>query len=110
MLLADAGIVRNRLKVAAAIRNAQQFLRVQDQYGSFDAYLWDFVDGRPLINTWRSAADIPANTPVSDRLSKDLRQRGFKFVGTTICYAMMQATGMVNDHTIDCFRHSMLTR
>ena len=110
MLLADAGIVRNRLKVAAAIRNAQQFLRVQDQYGSFDAYLWGFVDGRPLINTWRSAADIPANTPVSDRLSKDLRRRGFKFVGTTICYAMMQATGMVNDHTIDCFRHSMLTR
>ena len=110
MLLADAGIVRNRLKVAAAICNAQQFLRVQDQYGSFDAYLWGFVDGRPLINTWRSAADIPANTPVSDRLSKDLRQRGFKFVGTTICYAMMQATGMVNDHTIDCFRHSMLTR
>ncbi len=110
MLLADAGIVRNRLKVAAAIHNAQQFLRVQDQYGSFDAYLWDFVDGRPLINTWRSAADIPVNTPVSDQLSKDLRQRGFKFVGTTICYAMMQATGMVNDHTVDCFRHSMLAR
>jgi DNA-3-methyladenine glycosylase I len=107
-LLADAGIVRNRLKMAAAIRNAQQFLQIQDQYGSFDAYLWGFVDGRPLINYWRAAVEIPANSPVSDRLSKDLSRRGFKFVGTTICYAMMQATGMVNDHTVDCFRHSAL--
>jgi len=107
-LLADAGIVRNRLKVAAAILNAQQFLQIQDQYGSFDAYLWGFVDGRPLINHWRAAAEIPANSPVSDRLSKDLSRRGFKFVGTTICYAMMQATGVVNDHTVDCFRHSAL--
>jgi DNA-3-methyladenine glycosylase I len=107
-LLVDAGIVRNRLKVAAAIRNAQQFLQIQDQYGSFDAYLWGFVDGRPLINYWRAASEIPANSPVSDRLSKDLSRRGFKFVGTTICYAMMQATGMVNDHTVDCFRHSAL--
>lgn len=107
-LLVDAGIVRNRLKVAAAISNAQQFLQIQDQYGSFDAYLWGFVDGRPLINYWRAAAEIPANSPVSDRLSKDLSRRGFKFVGTTICYAMMQATGMVNDHTVDCFRHSAL--
>jgi len=109
-LLDDAGIVRNRLKVAAAICNAQQFLRIQEQFGSFDAYLWGFVDGRPLINCWRSAAEIPAQSLVSDQLSKDLCQRGLKFVGSTICYALMQAVGMVNDHTVDCFRHSALAR
>lgn len=107
-LLADPGIVRNHLKVAAAINNAGNFLQVQEQFGSFDAYLWRFVDGRPVINHWERTADIPARTAVSDALSKDLAIRGFKFVGSTICYAMMQAVGMVNDHTVDCFRHSQL--
>lgn len=107
-LMADAGIVRNRLKVAAAINNAQRFLEVQTEFGSFDAYLWGFVDGQPVINTWRMHAEIPAKTAASDRLSKDLQRRGFKFVGSTICYAMMQAVGMVNDHTQACFRHAEL--
>lgn len=107
-LLADAGIVRNRLKVAAAIGNARHFLEVQAERGSFDAYLWDFVDGQPIINTWRSHEEIPAKTAISDQLSRDLQKRGFKFVGSTICYAMMQAVGMVNDHTLDCFRYADL--
>ncbi|HWT28221.1 MAG TPA: DNA-3-methyladenine glycosylase I [Methylophilaceae bacterium] len=107
-LLTDAGIVRNRLKVAAAIGNARHFLEVQAERGSFDAYLWDFVDGQPIINTWRSHEDIPAKTAISDQLSRDLQKRGFKFVGSTICYAMMQAVGMVNDHTLDCFRYADL--
>jgi DNA-3-methyladenine glycosylase I len=107
-LLADAGIVRNRLKVAAAIINAQRFLEVQAEFGSFDTYLWGFVDGRPIVNHWQSYGDIPVTTPISDRLSKDLQRRGFKFVGSTICYAMMQAVGMVNDHTLTCFRHDAL--
>jgi DNA-3-methyladenine glycosylase I len=105
-LQADAGIVRNRLKLAAAVVNARQFLEVQQEFGSFDHYLWRFVDGRPVTNHWRSHAEIPASTPVSEKLSRDLSKRGFKFVGSTICYAMMQAVGMVNDHTVDCFRHS----
>ena len=107
-LLADPGIVRNRLKVAAAINNAQRFLEVKAQFGSFDDYLWRFVEGRPIINTWRTKTEVPAKTIISDKLSKDLGERGFKFVGSTICYAMMQAVGMVNDHTTDCFRHAEL--
>jgi DNA-3-methyladenine glycosylase I len=104
-LMQDPGIVRNRLKVAAAVTNAQKFLDVQDEFGSFDAFIWRFVDGEPKQNRWRSLDDIPASTPESDAMSKELKQRGFKFVGSTICYAHMQATGMVNDHTTDCYRH-----
>lgn len=101
-LLVDAGIIRNRLKIDSAVTNARAFLDVQAAFGSFDAYLWRFVDGHPLQNRRQGA--VPASTPLSDRLSKDLKQRGFRFVGTTICYAYMQAVGMVNDHTVDCFR------
>ncbi len=97
--------MRNRLKIAAAINNAQRFLVVQEAFGSFDAYIWRFVDGRPLQNRRQSMKDIPATTRESDALSKDLKARGFKFVGSTTCYAHMQATGMVNDHVADCFRH-----
>jgi len=107
-LLADSGIIRNRLKIASTIGNARAFLKVQAEFGSFDAYLWRFVDGKPLQNSWRSHADIPASTPLSDALSKDLKRRGFRFVGSTICYALMQAVGMVNDHTVDCFRWNEL--
>lgn len=107
-LLADAGIVRNRLKVVAAINNAQRFLEVQKAFGSFDAYLWGFVDHKPMTNHWQMHAEIPAQNAVSQALSKDLIKRGFKFVGPTICYAMMQAIGMVNDHTVDCYRHKEL--
>lgn len=103
-LLTDSGIIRNRLKIASTIGNARAFLDVQAGFGSFDAYLWRFVDGRPLQNARRSLGDIPASTPQSDALSKDLKQRGFRFVGSTICYALMQAVGLVNDHTIDCYR------
>jgi len=104
-LLADAGIVRNRLKVAASIQNAKSFLAVQKEFGSFDAYIWQFTGGKPQVNARRSMKEVPARTPESDAMSKDLLRRGFKFVGSTICYAMMQATGMVNDHTVDCFRY-----
>ena len=104
-LLADPGIVRNRLKVGAAISNAQRFLDVQEAFGSFDAYIWRFVDGRPIVNRWKTLKQVPASTQASDALSHDLKQRGFKFVGSTICYAHMQATGMVNDHLVGCFRH-----
>jgi len=104
-LLADAGIIRNRLKINAAVNNARAFLAVQDEFGSFDTYIWQFVGGMPLQNSWETMAQIPARSAESDRLSKDLIQRGFKFVGSTICYAHMQATGMVNDHTVDCFRY-----
>jgi len=107
-LLKNPGIVRNRLKITAAVTNAQKFLDVQEEFGSFDAFIWCFVDGKPKQNKWRSLADIPANTPASDAMSKELKKRGFKFVGSTICYAHMQATGMVNDHTTDCFRHKEL--
>lgn len=103
-LLANPGIVRNRLKVASAIKNARAFLAVQGEFGSFDAYLWRFVDGRPLQNAWASMADVPASTPLSDTLGRDLKRRGFNFIGSTICYAFMQAIGMVNDHVTDCFR------
>ncbi|HWI39926.1 MAG TPA: DNA-3-methyladenine glycosylase I [Verrucomicrobiae bacterium] len=105
-LLADPGIIRNRLKVAAAITNAQAFLRVREEFGSFDAYVWRFVEGEPRVNAWRTQAEVPASTPESDLLSRDLKKRGFAFVGTTICYAFMQATGMVDDHLVTCFRHS----
>lgn len=108
-LLQDAGIIRNRLKVESTVSNAQAFLRVQDSHGSFDSYLWDFVDGRPVVNRWKTLAEVPASTPLSDALSKDLKRRGFRFVGTTICYAFMQAVGMVNDHTTDCFRYPAST-
>ncbi len=104
-LLADAGIVRNRLKIAATVQNAKAFLAVQKEFGSFDAYVWRFVGGRPMPNRRRSLKDIPPRTPESDALSEDLLNRGFKFVGSTICYAFIQAVGMVNDHTLDCFRH-----
>ena len=107
-LLADPGIVRNRLKVAAAIQNAQAFLKTQNEFGSFDAYLWQFVGGQPKKNAWRLMSDIPARSPESDAMSKDLAGRGFKFVGSTICYAFMQAAGMVNDHTVDCFRYNQV--
>ncbi len=104
-LLADAGIIRNRLKIASTIRNAAAFLRVRDEYGTFDAYLWQFVGGKPIQNARRTMAEIPARTAESDAMSKDLLRRGFKFVGSTICYALMQAMGMVNDHLVDCPRH-----
>ncbi len=103
-LLGNPGIIRNRLKVRAAINNAQHFLEVQEAFGSFDAYIWRFVDGEPIVNELKEMGDYPATSPESDVLSKDLRGRGFKFVGSTICYAHMQATGMVNDHSLDCFR------
>jgi len=103
-LLADEGIVRNRLKIAAAVQNARAFLAVREEHGSFDRYLWQFVDSRPIVNRWKSKSEVPARTRESDAMSEDLLARGFKFVGPTICYAFMQATGMVNDHTVDCWR------
>jgi len=109
-LLADAGIVRNRQKIEAAIQNAKMFLAVQDEFGTFDEYIWRFVGNVPTQNAWRSFKDVPAKTPESDAMSKDLKQRGFKFVGSTICYAFMQAVGMVNDHLIGCFRHGELRK
>jgi len=107
-LLADPGIVRNRAKVASAVANARAFLAVQKEQGSFDRYLWAFVGGAPIQNRWRALAELPAETAESRALSKDLKTRGFSFVGPTICYAFMQAVGMVNDHTVDCFRHRAL--
>ena len=107
-LLADSGIVRNHLKIAAAIHNAKAFLKVQEEFGSFNAYIWRFVDGQPIINRWRNLKELPVLTEESEALSRDLIQRGFKFVGSTICYAHMQATGMVNDHLVSCFRHKQL--
>ena len=102
-LLADPGIVRNRLKVASTVDNARAFLAVQKEFGSFDAYIWTFVGGKPIQNSWKSLSQIPAKTRESDAMSKDLKKRGFRFVGSTICYAFMQATGLVNDHALDCF-------
>lgn len=107
-LLGDAGIVRNRLKIAATIENAKMFLAVRKEFRTFDAYLWRFVGGKPIQNRWRRMADVPARTPESDVMSRDLLRRGFKFVGSTICYALMQATGMVNDHLVTCPRHAQL--
>lgn len=103
-LLCNSGIVRNRLKVTSTITNAVAFLQIQKEFGSFDAYLWHFVDGIPIQNSWQSTEEVPCSTPISDALSRDLKKRGFRFVGSTICYAFMQAVGMVNDHTVDCFR------
>jgi DNA-3-methyladenine glycosylase I len=103
-LLANPGIVRNRLKVESAVTNARSFLKIQEEFGSFDAYQWRFVDGRAIRNAWRSIKEIPTSTPVPDAMSRGLKRRGFRFVGSTICYAHMQAVGMVNDHTVDCFR------
>ncbi len=104
-LLTDPGIVRNRLKVNAFIRNARAFLAVQAEFGSFNAYIWQFINGAPIVNHWRSLRELPAQTPQAQAMSKDLKRRGFTFVGPTICYAFMQACGLVNDHIIDCFRH-----
>ena len=109
-LLADPGIVRNRLKVQGAVRNARAFLALRAELGSFDRFLWGFVDGEPRQNTWRSLKDIPPRTPESDALSRALRERDFTFVGSTICYAFMQAAGLVNDHILDCFRHPEVAR
>src|ERR1700704_3614647 len=108
-LLRDAGIVRNRLKIAATIQNAKAFLAIRKELGSFDSYLWSFVGGKPKQNRWRRMSDVPARTIQSDAMSRDLLQRGFKFVGSTICYALMQATGMVNDHLVSCPRYATLS-
>ncbi len=107
-LLADKNIVRNRLKIRSVVNNAGRFLEIQERYGTFDRYIWDFVDGKPVINQWKSLAEVPPSTALSDTISKDLRQKGFSFAGTTIIYAHMQATGIVNDHLITCFRHKEL--
>jgi DNA-3-methyladenine glycosylase I len=107
-LLANPGIIRNRLKIRATIKNAQAFLAVQQEFGSFDAYMWQFVGGKPKRNGWRSMSELPARTPESDVMSKDLIKRGFTFVGSTICYAHMQAVGMVNDHVVTCFRYNQV--
>jgi DNA-3-methyladenine glycosylase I len=104
-LLGNEGIVRNRLKILSAVKNATAFVQVQKEFGSFNRYIWGFVDGRPQINSRKSSRDVPARTPQSDAMSKDLRKRGFSFIGSTICYAFMQATGMVNDHLVTCFRY-----
>jgi DNA-3-methyladenine glycosylase I len=108
-LLADAGIVRNRLKIASTIINAQATLRIREEFGGLDAYFWRFVDGQPIQNAWTELGQLPARTELSDKISRDLKQRGFKFVGSTIVYAHMQATGMVNDHLVNCFRHRELS-
>jgi DNA-3-methyladenine glycosylase I len=104
-LLADPGIIRNRLKIDATITNARLFLKVQQEFSSFDAYIWRFVGGQPKQNVWKAHGKVPASTPESDAMSKDLRKRGFRFAGSTICYALMQATGLVNDHVVSCFRY-----
>ena len=109
-LLTNPGIVRNRLKIESTVRNAKAFLAVQQEFGSFDDYVWRFVAGRPRVNRWRSPRQVPARTPESDALSRDLAKRGFNFVGSTICYAFMQAVGLVDDHMVDCFRHGRGTR
>jgi DNA-3-methyladenine glycosylase I len=107
-LLSNPAIVRNQLKIRSAVNNAQAFLKVQAEFGQFDTYIWGFVDGETQQNAWRHASEIPTRTPKSDKMSKDLKKRGFNFVGTTICYAFMQAVGMVNDHTVDCFRYELI--
>jgi DNA-3-methyladenine glycosylase I len=109
-LLRNEGIVRNRLKIAAAVQNARAFLEVQKEHGSFDRYLWRFVGGKPRVNAWRTIKDLPSRTAESDAISEDLKKRGFTFVGSTICYAFMQATGMVNDHLVECFRYRQVAR
>lgn len=109
-LLANPEIIRNRLKIKAAIGNAKAFLRVQKEFGSFDRYIWQFVNGSPIQNAWRNLSDIPSSSPESTNMSKDLQKRGFRFVGSTICYAFMQAVGMINDHVVNCFRYEQLRR
>lgn len=109
-LLNNPGIIRNRLKVSSAIKNANAFLEVRKEFGTFDKYIWQFVDGIPMHNTWKTLKELPAKTPESDAMSKDMKKRGFNFVGSTICYAYMQAAGMVNDHTVECFRHKEIRR
>jgi DNA-3-methyladenine glycosylase I len=104
-LMQNSGIIRNRLKITAAVQNAKAFLDVQAEFGSFDTFIWQFMEGKPVINQWKTLKELPAKTPLSDTISKELKKRGFKFVGSTIIYAHMQATGMVNDHTVDCFRY-----
>jgi len=104
-LLQDAGIIRNRAKIRGTIENSKAFLNVREEFGSFDHYIWSFVEGKPIVNRWISLSELPARTELSDRMSKDLTKRGFKFAGSTICYAFMQAAGLVNDHVTDCFRH-----
>ncbi|MFA5982850.1 MAG: DNA-3-methyladenine glycosylase I [Methylococcaceae bacterium] len=108
-LLVNPGIIRNRLKISSAITNAQAFLQVQHEFGSFEHYLWRYVEGKPIQNAWLTSQQVPAQTPLSDLISKDLKKRGFKFVGSTICYAYMQAVGMVNDHLTDCFRYKAIS-
>ena len=107
-MLQDPGLIRNRRKIGAAVENARHFLAVQDEFGSFNAYIWRFVDGKPIVNEWRTLADLPATSRESDALSKNLKNRGFKFIGSIVIYAHMQATGMVNDHALDCFRRSQI--
>jgi DNA-3-methyladenine glycosylase I len=109
-LLKNPGLVRNRLKIASAVQNARALLKVQEELGSFDHYLWQFVEGKPRVNAWKQPRQVPASTPQSDALSKDLRKRGFNFVGSTICYAFMQAVGMVNDHLVGCFRYARIMK
>lgn len=109
-LLNNEGIIRNRLKIHTAVQNAQSFLNIQKEFISFDKYIWSFVDGKPIINHWRTLKKIPAKTNLSDKMSKDLLKRGFKFVGSTICYAFMQAVGIVNDHAVDCFRYKQIIK
>jgi DNA-3-methyladenine glycosylase I len=104
-LLNNPGIIRNRLKVESTISNARAFIEIQHEFGSFDTYIWQFTDGKPVVSRWKTVQQVPASTEISDAMAKDLKKRGFKFVGSTICYAFMQATGMVNDHTVDCFRY-----
>ncbi len=109
-LLSDKGIIRNKLKINSVIENAKAYLRLKDELGSFDKYLWNFVGGKPIINTWKTIKEVPAETEESRKMSKDMKKRGFKFVGPTICYAFMQAAGMVNDHTTDCFRYKEIIK
>lgn len=109
-LLNDKGIIRNKLKVNSVVTNAKAFLEIQKEYGSFSKFIWDFVDGKPIQNSWKSMEDVPAKTEISDALSKALKKKGFKFIGSTICYAFMQAVGMVNDHTTDCFRYKAVKK
>jgi DNA-3-methyladenine glycosylase I len=110
LLLANPGIIRNQLKVKAAVTNANAFLQVKEEWGSFSRYIWHFIDGKPVQNHWKNSSQVPTSTLVSDTMSKDLKKRGFTFVGTTICYAFMQAVGIVNDHTVDCFRHEEVAK
>jgi len=105
-ILLNEGIIRNRLKIASAVSNAKSYLNIKDEFGSFDSYIWQFIDGKPIVNHWKTQAEVPAKTSISDAMSKDLKRRGFSFVGSTICYAFMQACGLVNDHLVSCFRYN----